>query len=227
MCKEEGKEVPWQEIVKSYDLGDGQFVVLTEEDFEKADLKKSNSIEVIDFVDECDIDPVYYETPYYLEAEKGAGKAYTLFREALKKSKKVGIGNYVLRNHEHLAVVRPYGDFLVLNQMRYNAELVKPTDLKKPSEAQPTKKEMDMAIQLIDQLSKPFNPADYEDTYTAELKELIEQKAHGKKVKVKKGEEAPTGKVHDIMSLLKESLDKSKKESPEKGKRKTKSRRTA
>jgi DNA end-binding protein Ku len=218
ICKADGKEIPWQDIVKSYELEDGRYVILTPEDFQKADLKKTSSIEIVDFVDQNDIDPIYYEIPYYLEADKGAGKAYTLLRDALAKSKKVGIGNYVMRNHEHLAVIRPYGDYLLLNQLRYDNEIVKPDDLKVPTSANPTKKEMDIALQLIDQLTRPFHPEEYVDTYNEELKQLIDKKAKGHKIKIKTEETAPS-KVHDIMTLLKESLDQNKK--------KTKSRRKA
>ncbi len=160
------------------------------------------------FAEAEEIDTIYYDTPYYLEPEKGAGKAYILLREALKRSKKVAIGIYVLRNHEHIGVIKPYGDLLVLNQLRYEAELVKPKDLNVPKEKAVGKKELEIALQLIDQLTAPFKAKNYSDIYTDELKALIKKKAKGKRVVVKKGKEPKSPKVHDIMTLLKQSLEK-------------------
>ena len=120
ICKADGKEIPWEEIVKGYEYQKGDYVVLTEEDFEKADIKKTRTIEILDFTDENEIDTLYYSSPYYLEPEKGAGKAYALLREALKRSKKVAVGRFVFRHHEHLGVVRPHGDLLVLHQLRHD-----------------------------------------------------------------------------------------------------------
>jgi len=213
ICKAEGKEIPWEEIVKGYEYQPGDYVILADEDFEKANLKKTKSIEILDFTKENEIDPMYYDTPYYLEPEKGAAKAYNLLRESLIKSKKVAIGKFVFKNHEHLGVIMPHDDILVLNQLRYESELVKPTDLHIPKAEDLSKKEIDMALKLIDQLTKPFKPEDYYDTYTKEIKEIIEKKAKGIKTKTKKGEAPKPSKVHDIMSLLKDSLQKHKKKS--------------
>ena len=213
ICKADGKEVPWEEVVKGYQLQDGDYVVLADEDFERANLKKTRSIDIIDFTDEDQIDTIYYETPYYIEPEKGAAKAYILLREALKRSKKVAVGNYVLRQHEHLAVIKPHGDLLLLNQLRYDAEIIKPKDLNIPKKEAISKTEIDMALELIDKLTKPFHPSDYVDTYAKEIKQVINQKAKGKRVKIKKEPVSKTPKVHDIMTLLKESLAERKKKS--------------
>lgn len=220
ICKADGKEVPWEDIVKGYEYSDGDYVVLTEEDFEQANLKKTRSIEILDFTDENQIDTMYYETPYYLEPEKGAVNAYILLREALKRSKKVAVGHFVFRHHEHLGVIKPHGNILVLNQLRYESEIVNPKGLNVPEKSAASKKEIDIALELIDQLTKPFKPEEYSDTYTDEVKAIIEQrKAKGPKVKVKKGEVPKSPKVQDIMSLLKGSLEQHKK--------KTKKRRAA
>lgn len=211
ICKADGKEVPWEDIVKGYEFQHGDYVVLTEEDFEKANLKKTKSIEILNFADEEEIDTIYFETPYYLEPEKGAEKAYVLLREALKDSKKVAIGRFVVRHHEHLAVIKPHGDILVLNQLRYESEIIDPKKLNIPKKEALPKKEFEIALELIDKLTKRFKPREYADTYTEEIKQVIKRKAKGKKVTIKKGEMPKSTKVHDIMSLLKQSLEQHKK----------------
>jgi len=213
ICKADGKEIPWEEIVKGYEYREGDYVVLTEEDFEKANPKKTKTIEIVDFTGEDEIDTMLYETPYYLEPE-GSSKAYNLLREALKRSKKVAVGNYVLRQHEHLGVIKPHGDVLVLNQLRYSSELKSPKGLHIPKEAAFPKNEVDVALKLIEELTKPFKPGNYSDTYTDEVKKIIAQKSKGKKIKIKH-EKMKSHKVHNIMSLLKDSLEQHKK----KGKR--------
>ena len=210
ICKEDGKEVPWEDIVKGYEYRDGKFVVLTDEDFQRASPKKTKTIEILDFTGEDQIDTMFYETPYYLEPEKGASKAYNLLREALKRSKKVAVGNYVIRQHERLGVIKPHGDVLVLNQLRYSSELISPKDLHIPQESPLIKNEVDVALKLIEQLTKPFRPSNYSDTYIDEVKKIITQKSKGKKVKFKQ-EKSEEPKIHDIMALLKESLVKHKK----------------
>lgn len=208
ICKADEKEVPWDEIVKGFELENGEMVVMTDEDFERATPEKSKSIEIIDFTEEKQIDPIYYETPYYLQPQKGSVKAYNLLRDALAKSKKVAIGHFVLRTHEHLAVIKPYGKFLLLIQLRFENELVSMDELKLYESEPVNAKELDMAMKLIDQLTKPFHPEDYADTYVEVLMEAIEAKAKGKKFAKPKGSsEAKPSKVHDIMSLLKASLE--------------------
>lgn len=222
-CKAEEKEIPWSEIVKAYEYEKGDFVVLQEEDFQKANLKKTKTIEIVSFIDEAEIESLYYVKPYFLEPDKNADKAYTLLREALKKSHKVGLARYVLRNREHVGVVKVYEDILILNELRYQDELIHFEDLKIP-DVKSNPKEVNMAIQLIDQLTTSFNPRAYHDTFTEEIKEIIKQKAKGRPVHPKT--EAPKStKVHDIMSLLQASLEK--KQKPQKKSRKATSRKTA
>lgn len=206
ICKTEDKEVPWEEIVKGYELEKGDFVIFDEKDFEKASLKKTKSIELVGFVEEDEIDTMYYVKPYFLEPGKNADKAYGLLRDALRKSKKVGLASFVLRNKEHIAVIKPYENLLILNELRYQTELLRADDLN-VSPLKTNSKELDMAIQLIDQMKIPFDPEKYKDTYTEELKQMIDQKAKGKPIHPKT-KEAPSPKIHDIMSLLKASLDK-------------------
>lgn len=209
ICKTEDKEVPWSEIVKGYEYEKGDFVVLKDEDFEKANLKKTKTIEIMNFINEDEVDSIYYTKPYFLEPDKNAEKAYALLREALKKSKKVGLARYVLRNREHLAVVKIHKNMLIINELRYENELVLP-DLKIPAEAKTNAKEVDIAIKLIDHLTIPFKPQQYKDTYTEEIKHIIKQKSKGRPIHPKE-EKPKSTKVHDIMSLLQASLEKKKK----------------
>lgn len=219
ICKADGKEIPWEDIVKGYEYQDGNYIVLTEEDFEKADPEKNRTIEILDFAEVSEIDPIYYDTPYYLEPDKGAAQSYTLLCEALRKSKKVAIGHFVFHHHEHLGVLRPQGDLLVLHQLRYDSEIVDPQELKIPK-SKVSKTEFELANKLIEQLTKPFKPSQYSDAYTDEIKALIKKKAKGQQIVAPKGTKAKPTKVHDILSLLKSSLGESKSTPQKKRKRK-------
>lgn len=210
ICKAEDKEVPWNEIVKGFEYEPGEFVVLTEEDFQKANLKKTKSLEITDFVNEEEIDPIYYSKPYFLEPEKNAEKAYNLLREALQKSQKVGIVEFVIHNREHIAVIKPFENALILNELRYEEEIIHADELELPAPKKIPEKELDIAIQLIDNMTTRFNLAKYKDTYSEEIRKIIHQKAKGKKIHPKGNEPKPS-KVVDIMSLLKESLEKAPK----------------
>jgi len=207
ICKQEEKEVPYSEIVKGYETDDGHFVVLTEEDFKNANIEKTKNIEILTFTDEDEVDSIYYDKIYYLEPGKNADKAYSLLLEALKKSKKVAVAKFVLRNHERLAIIKPHNKILVLNQLRLPSEIKKPDIEVKTEKASP--KELEMAMKLVDQLTGPFEPEKFHDTYVEDLKAVIKQKAKGGKVR-KKGKEPAPSKVHDIMSLLKASLEEEK-----------------
>jgi DNA end-binding protein Ku len=165
VCRADGKEVPYEEIVKGYEYKKGDYVVLTDEDFKKAAPRRTKTVDIFDFVKEDEIDSVYFEKPYYLEPDKGAGKAYSLLREALKKSKKVGLAKFVLRNKEHLAVIKPFGKVVVLNQLRFNDEIRPPEGLDLPGEKVAKGKEIEIALALIDHLTSHFKPEDYKDDY--------------------------------------------------------------
>lgn len=209
-CKAEEKEVSWNEIVKGYPLDNGQYVILQDSDFEKVNRKKTETIEIVNFTEEEEIESIYYVKPYFLEPEKAAMNAYGLLRDALKKSKKVGIAKYVLKNKEHIAIIKPHKNMIVLNEIRYPNELIVPADLKLPEMTKLPPKEMEMALQLIDHLTVPFDPKKYKDTYTDEIKAMIKQKSKGKPVSAKK-EKPKSSKVYDMMELLQESLRKTKK----------------
>lgn len=204
-----GKEVAYDKIVKGYKLDSG-YVVLEDEDFEAADAVKTKMIEIINFVDQTEIDSLYYEQPYYLEPDKSAMKAYALLRDALSSSGKVGVTTFVLRNKEGLAILKPYKKVIVLNRIRFSQEIKEPSDLKLPAISKTKSKEMDMANKLVAQLTEKFNITKYKDTYTAKLLKRIKEKAKGKKIT------APTMKVvhrqsDDLMDMLKASLAGKKK----------------
>ncbi len=210
VCQAENKEIPWQEIVKGYEYKKGDFVILQDVDFEKANLKKTKTIEIVHFIKEDEVDSIYYVKPYYLEPAKNAEKAYGLLREALKKSKKVGLAKYVLRNREHLAVVKVHENMIILNQLRYQTEVLRAQDLMIPSIGKINSKEMNIAIALIDHLTTSFKPKEYKDTFTEEIKQVIKQKSKGRPIHPKT-QEPKISKVHDIMTLLQNSLEKEKR----------------
>jgi DNA end-binding protein Ku len=203
-----GKEVAWANIVRAYNY-DGNYVVLSDEDFKQASPEKTKMIEIAEFVEEKQIDSVYYETPYYLEPQKGGEKAYVLLRDALKKTGKTGLSTFVLRTKESLGLIKPSGKLLILQKIRYAQEIREVEDLKVPETA-PKAPELKMAISLIDQLTGKFDISKYKDTYSEELMKLIEAKAKGKKIPV------PEMKVvhstsKDLMEQLKASLETKRK----------------
>lgn len=207
ICKADGKEIPYQDIVKGYQYQKGDYVILVDEDFKRASVKKTKSIEILDFVPENEIDPIYYEKPYYLEPIEGSEKAYVLLRESLKKSKKVGIARFVFHTREHIGVLKPHEHLIMLNQLRYNSEIKSANELHIPEVTKASAQEVAMALKLIEHLSSHFHPENYHDTYTEDLKKVIEEKAKGKKTHRQKGKEPKVTDVKDIMHLLKESLE--------------------
>ena len=208
ICRAEGKEVPYQDIVKGYEYRKGDYVILDDEDFKKADARKTKTIDIFEFTDADEIDPIYFEKPYYLAPEERAAKAYVLLREALKKSHKVGVAKYVLRNKETIGILKVEGDLLVLDQARYKDELRTPK-ITVPK-IKTTAHEVSMALKLINELQGHFQPGKYHDSYSAELKKVIAEKAHGKTIKVK-GKAPVATKVPDIMDVLRSSLEKEHK----------------
>ena len=205
VCSDDGKEIPYEDIVKGYKYEDGDYVVLTDKDFENASVEKTHTIDILHFVNEKEIDPVYFEKPYFLEPEKSGTKSYALLREAIKQTKKAGIGRFVLKNREHIGLLRIFDDIIVFNQIRYYDEIRDKGDLSIPSAKQVTKKEIDMAVDLVKQLSKKYNPKEYKDTYIDELKKIITKKAKGQKIKPR-GKEPKPSSAGNLMKLLKQSM---------------------
>lgn len=206
ICRKDGEEIPWNDIVKGYEYRDGDYVVLTKKDLESIDAKKTQTIDILQFVDERDIDVRYFEKPYYLEVVKGGDKAYALLRAALQKSGKQALAKFVMHEREHVAVIKPVGRALVLNQLRYPTELREPADLKFPSDKDLSIKEVEMAVKLIKQETKPFIAEDLRDTYTEELEAMIKDHAKGKKLPHTKKTTADKTSAGDLMSALKASL---------------------
>jgi len=206
-----GKEIAYENIVKGYKLDSG-YVILEDEDFEAADAVKTKMIEIINFVNEQEIDSLYYEQPYYLEPEESAMKAYALLRDALQLSGKVGVTTFVLRNKEGLAILKPYKNVIVLNRIRFSQEIREPSELKLPPVSKAKTKEMDMANQLVEHLTETFNIEKYKDTYTAKLLEIIKKKSKGKKISVPKLKLVPK-QSDNLMDMLKASLAGKKRKS--------------
>lgn len=205
ICRKDGEEVPWDDIVKGYEYQDGDYVVLTKTDLEKLDTEKTETIDIQHFVDEDEIDIRYFEHPYYLEPAKGGAKAYALLRQALETSDKLAFVRFVMREREHLGVIKPVGKALVLTQMRFPTDLRESTPLTLPDDHEVTKDEVKVAIKLISQETKPFITEDYKDTFTDELEDLIESKVKGKKP-TKHAKKQPDTQAKDLMAALKASI---------------------
>lgn len=205
-----GREVDYKNIVKAFKYR-GKYVVLEDKDFKAASPKKSSVIEITNFVQQDEIDTVFFENPYYLAPEKSGSKAYFLLLQALQKSKKAGIGSFVLRSKEHLCVLFPVKKIIVLNTIRYAEEIRDVSELDVPAQTKAKPAELKMAMSLIDHLSSAFKPEKFKDTYSADLMKLIRAKANTKGKK-KTVEEVPEMKVthrkDDIMAQLKASLQK-------------------
>jgi DNA end-binding protein Ku len=216
-----GEEVNFEDLVKGYELTKEHYVVITPEELEALDPEKSRTIDIEDFVDLADIDPVYYDHPYYLMPDKGAAKAYGLLLGAMQESGKVAIARVVLRTKENLVAIRPApGNVLMMETMIFADEVVPPDqidDLPEAKDLKVTDREVKMAQQLIDSLSSDFEPEKYKDQYREKVLELIERKASGEEIAVQP--EAPEPKkVPDLMAALEASLAAVKGDSAGNGK---------
>lgn len=208
ICKTEDKEVPYDQIVKAVEKN-GRYVVMADEDFEKAKTEKSSTIDIVSFCKETDIESIYFEKPYYLLPEKEGAKAYFLLHQALTESKMVGVAQYSMRNRNYVAVIKGHGKALVLNQLRFFDEIVPVEELEISTKVKATPKEVQMAATLIDQLAGKFDAEEFQDQYAARLKKSIAQKSKASKAKPEQ-KEAQMAKVYDMMALLKQSLEKKK-----------------
>ena len=211
VCQKDGDVVPWSDIVKGYEYSKGRFVVLTDEDFKAAALESSKVIEVLDFVAADEIDPRYFETPYYLLPSKGGEKPYALLREAIRRTGTVGIGKITMRsNSHHLAAVKVVGDALVLEIMRFADELVEASEYTYPDAENVRPQELQMAEQLIGNLKESFDPTKYEDDYRENVMRIIRAKLKGKKIEAEDVVEPEATPVVDLMARLQESLERGK-----------------
>ncbi len=220
--EETGEEVPWDSIVRGYEYEDGKYVLISDDEMEKVKTEVTKTVEIEAFVEAAEIDPVYFDKPYFLVPDKkqrSAFKSYALLREALRESGKVGVARVVIRSREYLCVVMAREDMLVLNVLRFAQELRDASEHEVPGndleELKINRKEVDMAAQLIEAMSAPWEPEQYEDSYRAALREWIEQKieqgedAEPQTTSQDEGEKAP-GKVVDLMEYLKKSVEDAK-----------------
>ncbi len=214
--KSTGEDVPWAEIVKGYEYEDDKYVVLSEEDFRRANVEASKTVDILAFVDLNDIPPLYFETPYYLAPGKRGEKAYALLRDALKKAEKAGIATVVIRTRQYLAAVIPQDDVLLMNTLRYADEIRDADELGIPSaalHAKATPKEIDMALRLIDDMAEAWKPEKFKDTYRDDLMARIKEKIkQGQTEEItapeKGGKETASADVIDLMALLKKSVER-------------------
>jgi DNA end-binding protein Ku len=203
------EEVPYEKIVKAFEITKDRYVPLSKDELASLDPKKTRAIEVQDFVEIAEIDPIYFDSPYYLGPADGAEKAYSLLAQAMEESGKVAVARFVFRNKEHLAAIRPGDGVLTLTTMRFADEVVPPSELDDvlPSEKpKVAKRELEMAEQLIDSLTRSFDPSAYRDEYREELLAMIERKAAGEEVMAAPEEEREPTKAPDLMAALEESI---------------------
>jgi DNA end-binding protein Ku len=215
--KSSGKQVPWEEVVKGYEYEDGKYVVLTDEDFRRANVEASRTVEIAAFIELAAIQPQFFERPYYLAPVKRGEKAYALLRDALKRTGKAGIATVVIRTRQYLAALLAQEEVLLLNTLRYADELRDPVELGIPERLKGAKvsaKELEMALRLVEDMSEQWNPKQYHDTYREDILERVKQKVKaGQTEEITEPEKAAarvkSADVIDLMSLLKKSVAKS------------------
>ncbi len=212
VAEKDGKEVPWGEIVKGYEYEKGKFVILGEKDFQRVDLEATQTVDIQDFVDLDEIDPMYFYKPYYLEPQKGGDKAYALLRTALADGKKVGIAKVIIKTRQYLAGVKALKHALVLELMHFAEELSDAEKLNVPKKLEPGKREKDMAIALVKSMTSKWDPTKYHDDYREALLDVIEEKVEsgGKEIEEKPKAKKSSSKVIDLVAILQESLAQSK-----------------
>jgi len=222
VAEADGKEVPWDEIVKGYEYEKDRYVVIREEDFARVDVEATQTVDIINFVAMDEVDPLLFYKPYYLEVGKGGDKAYVLLRDSLVKTRKIALAKVVIRARQHLAAVKPQKDGLILELMHFPDELIEVEEFKEPRPTKIGMAEMKMAEQLIDSMSSPWKPEEYSDDYKDALEKLIEKKIeHGDERKPAHKTRKANSKIIDLAEVLKQSLKETKKP------RKTAARRKA
>jgi DNA end-binding protein Ku len=211
-CDTENVEVQWEELTRGYEYEKDQYIEITDEDLDNADVELTKTIQIQEFVQGDEIDPVFFDKPYYLEPQKGGERAYALMRDALAQSKKVGIAKVVLKSREHLAAVKSVGNMMTLQTMRFAHEIVDAGSLNLPQKAEISKKEMDLANTLIDSMSDKFDAGKYKDDYYDKVLGIIQMKIAGVSPQAPAATAGPgPAKVVDLMEILKQSLNETKK----------------
>jgi DNA end-binding protein Ku len=206
VCIRDGTPVAWEDLVKGYEYAKGHFVVMTKDDFKAAALEKTRAVDIIDFVNADDIDDRYFETPYYLVPAKGGERAYALLREAIRKSGRVGIAKFILRDAQHLAAVEAIDQALVLSIMRFADELVDVSQFDLPAAKDVRQSELDMAKALVNSLAAEWDPSKYTDQYRENLMRIVKGKAEGAEPELEAEETPRRGEVVDLMERLRRSL---------------------
>lgn len=226
VAQTDGKEVPWDQIVKGYEYEKGKFVVLKDEDFKRVDLEATDTIDIVDFVNLNEINPMFFHRPYYLEPQKGGGPAYHLLRQVLADTNRAGISKVIIRTRQHLAAVKANGNLLVLELMHFADEIIDANAIKAPAEKALGKRELTMAKTLVDQLTEKWDPNRYTDDYRSALMKLIDQKVKsgGKELPTAGPSRARTTNVIDLASVLQQSLKEAGGGKPKKA---TKTAKTA
>jgi DNA end-binding protein Ku len=210
VAEADGKEVPWDQIVKGYEYEKGKFIVLKEEDFQRVDIEATQTVDIGNFVNLEEVNPIFFHKPYYMEPQKGGDKAYVLLREALKASGRIGIAKVVIKTRQHLAAVKPQEDGLMLELMHFASELIDAGEFKFPAGKEVGKKEMQMAQALIDSMSDDWKPEEYVDEYRAALEKVIDEKAQkGNTSALQPARKPKPTNVIDLVSVLQKSLEQS------------------
>ena len=211
-CSLDGEELSYDDIVRGYEYEKGHYVILSDDDLKSVNPEATQSVDIVQFVDLAEINPMYFDKPYYLEPDKRGRHAYALLREALKTSGKVGIAKVVIRSREHLAALKPNGDALVLELMHFADEIVDQATLEFPAHEKPVENEMKMAMMLIDTMSQAFDPEQFRDEYRDQVLAMIEARAAGHVIEAAPAKAPRRDNVVNLMDVLQKSLEASKKD---------------
>jgi len=206
VAEADGKEVPWEHVVKGYEYKKDQFVALTEEDFDRVDVEATQTVDILNFVSLDEVNPLLFYKPYYMECGKGGDKAYVLLRDALQDSGKIAVAKVVIKTRQHLAAIKPQGRGLMLELMHFPDEILDVSDFKVPAAGTASKPEMKMALQLIESMSAKWNPAEYKDQYREALEAMIEKKIESGDKALPAPRRKKVTNVIDLAAVLQRSI---------------------
>ena len=209
-CTVDNEAVPWEEVVRGYEYEKNRYVAVTDEELEQLPVPTTHAIEILDFVEQAQIDPIYYKKTYYLEPDEGATRSYALLREAMQRAGKVAIAKVTLREKEHLCAVRVFDSALAVEMLFY-ADEVRPSAALPPAEMELPQRELDLAVELVSSLAADFHPEHYRDQYREALLQMLRRKAEGEPIRLAPRVEAP--RVADLMDALRKSVEQAKQES--------------